>query len=105
RLSLIARRQQALDDQLIRSVAGRGQECAADQSGPECVGLPEIEAEIKDSQLVGAFGQGVNGWPPARHQVQYGEQADDSSSNVDDGLHYVSPNHRCQSAFEGVDQG
>ncbi len=75
RLPLVPRRQQALHNQLIGSMTGGGEECAADQSCPECVRLPEVWREVEDPKLARAFSHAVNGRPSARHQMQDREQS------------------------------
>src|ERR1700733_811559 len=66
RLRKILCSQQALDDELIRAVAGHGEEAATDEAAPEGVGLGERKSEVKDGEFV-CRGCGVmDGAPAAR---------------------------------------
>src|SRR6478609_3562055 len=51
RLPLVPGRQEALHNQLISSVTGRGQKRSADQSCPKCVRFPEVRREVEHLQL------------------------------------------------------
>ncbi len=61
--------------------------------------------EVEDPQLSRrSAASAVNRGPSARNQVKDGKDADQRSSDVDDGLHYIRPNDRRQAAFEGVNK-
>src|SRR5580704_2742230 len=103
-LPLAACRQQSLHDELIGAMTGRGQESSADNPSPECIRLPEVRTEVEDAKLACTLGHAVNGGPPSENQMKNREQANDCSANVNYGLHHVGPDHRRQSALEGIDQ-
>ena len=103
--TFVARREQAHHDQLIGAVAGRRQECAADDSGPEGVFCVEVPAKLEDVELAGGCGHAVCGVPPARNQVRDGEHADHGSGYVNRQLNHVRPDHGRHAALEGVEQG
>jgi len=56
RLSRDFSRQQPLDDNLVRAVAGHGEKSAADESGPEGIFCGEIPGKIEKLQLVSGRG-------------------------------------------------
>src|ERR1700692_1561688 len=85
-------------------MAGQGEESPADQSRPKRVRSPEVGSEIEDPQFARVLRHLMNGWPTARCEMQDRGQTYKRSADVDHGLHYIGPDPRRQTAFEGVDE-
>src|SRR6516162_41639 len=60
RLSLVARREKPLHDQLVSAMGGRSQKSSSEQARPKCVWPPEIRGEVKDAPFPGRRGSLVN---------------------------------------------
>ena len=103
-LALAARDKQALDNELISPVGGGIKEHAANQSGPERVGLKKFEREIEHLQLACAGSNGVNGRPSARHQMQKRDKANNRAADVNCELDDVGPDDGGHAAFKGINE-
>ena len=68
RLALALRREQPLHHQLVGAVAGHGEECTADDAGPERVRRRYRERKIKDAEFL--RGDRVHSAQPAGNLVQ-----------------------------------
>src|ERR1017187_8665807 len=77
---------------------------APDDTRPQCISSGEVERIIEDTELASVAGHGVHGIPSAGHKVQDGEEAHESSDNVNRLLHNIGPYCRRHSAFECVDE-
>src|SRR3954447_2148721 len=60
--------------------------------------------EIEDVELAGFTGDGVDGRPSTRNQVNDSHEPDDSSSDIDGHLDDICPYDGSHSTFEGVDE-
>ena len=56
----VARGEHALDHELVGAVRGHGEEGAAEDAGPEGVGLGEVQGEVEDVELACGGGDGVD---------------------------------------------
>ena len=65
-LGLAARGEQALHDQLIRSMACGGEERTSDHAGPQRVSGGKAPRRIEDAKLASRPGDGANGLPSSR---------------------------------------
>ena len=104
RLAQVAGGEHALHHQLIGSVRGHGEEGAAENSGPEGVGLGEVEGEVEEVELARGCCDCVDLRPSAGDMGAEGDDGDDGSGDVDDHLHDVGPDDGGHAAFEGVEQ-
>src|SRR5262249_11369929 len=106
--AFVAGGEEALDHQLFGSVAGGGEEAAADDASPEAVatrkefrGRPE--AEVENLEFAKGFGDGGDVRPSTGDLVQDGEQAYDGSRDVEEHLNDVGPDYGSHSALVGVE--
>src|SRR5580698_108069 len=86
-------------------MAGGGEECPADDAGPQCVVRGEAPREIDHAEFVRVAGDVVNRLPSAGDEMEDGEEANDGAGNVDGKLDDVGPDYRGHSTFKGVDEG
>ena len=84
-------------------MAGSREESPAQDTGPEGIRLPEVGAEIKHAQFAHVVGQTVDCRPSTRHQMQYREESDQSSSHINNGLYDIGPNHGREAAFKRIE--
>ncbi len=75
-----------------------------DHAGPERVGLPEIQAEIKHTELPCGCCRSVNRAPSAGDEMDDGEEADDRPAYVNERLNNVGPDNGCQAALKRVNE-
>jgi hypothetical protein len=104
RFAQVLRGEHALHHQLVGSVRGHGEECAAEHAGPEGVGRGEVEGEVEHVELAGGRGDGVDLRPAAGDVRAERPDGDDGSADVDGHLDDVGPDDGGHSALEGVEQ-
>src|ERR1700728_3646146 len=104
RLLLPARRQQALDNELIGAVARSSEGSPAENARPERVRQPEVGTEIEHLQLARAGRGGMNRCPSTGNEVQDRDQSDEGGAHINRGLNYIGPDHCRQTAFECIDE-
>src|SRR5581483_5084631 len=86
-------------------MAGGGQKRSADNPRPKGVGLPESRTEIENLQSSSRRCNLMNVRPAAWNVVKNRPHSNQRSSNINQGLHDICPNHGCQPAFKRVDKG
>jgi hypothetical protein len=103
-LTQVASGEQALHHELVCSVGGHGEEGAAEESGPEGVGLGEVECEVKEVKPTRDGSDLVDPIPASRDMRAQGGNGDEGSSDVYRHLYDVGPDNGGQASFEGVDE-
>ena len=66
RLAQVARGEHSLNHQLVGAVRGHGEECSAEDSGPEGVGRRQVDGEVEHVELARGGGNGVDRAPSRR---------------------------------------
>ena len=100
----VAGGQHALHHELVGAVRGHGEEGSAKDSGPEGVGLGEIEGEVEEVELAGGCGDFVDLRPASGDVGAEREDGHDGAAYVDDHLDNVGPDDGGHSALEGVEK-
>jgi len=91
-IAFAARGEQALHNRLIGSVAGHGQECAADQAGPKRVLGGPTERKIEHLQFVAGGGSYLRDFAPsAWNAVQEDKQCHGAAGQIEQQLCDVGP--------------
>ena len=85
-------------------MARGSQECPTDHARPKCVRNPKAGPEIEHLQFTCTRRHGVNRRPSARHQLQDRRQPNQRPTDIDPGLHHVSPDHSRQPTLKRIDQ-
>ncbi len=105
-VAFVARGEKALDDGLIGSVAGHGEESATDEAGPKCVFRGEVEREIEELQFVaGGSGDLRDFGPAARNAMEQYPERDGAAGEIEEELRDVCPDDGGHAAFESVKNG
>ena len=103
---LVAGGEQALDDGLVGAVAGHGEECAADEAGPEGVFGCEVERKIENLQFVtGRCGDLGDFGPAAGDAVEENPEGDGAAREIEEKLGDVGPDDGGHATFESVKDG
>jgi len=63
--------EKALDDGLIGAVAGHGEECAADEAGPERIFCREVPGKIEDLQFVACGCGDLRNFGPSAGEMRW----------------------------------
>ena len=83
---------------------GHGEECAAEDAGPEGVGLGEGEGEIEPVEFAQGGCYRVDVVPAAGVRAE-GPDGDEGSSDVEGHLYDVGPDDGGHAAFKRVEEG
>ncbi len=98
-----ARRQQALDDELVGTVRRHGEERAADQPREHGVRSVESRIEVDHVQLVGGGSLIDDGAPAAGHGLAEQHRGRDAADDVHRRLEDLGPDHGAHAALVCVD--
>ena len=97
------RRQQALHQVLIGAVRRQRQRDAAEQPGPDRVGLREVERRIETHEAPGLRADAHHFGPAAIDAIEQGDRHRAGADDVDEHLDHVGPDHRRDAAAHRVD--